>query len=139
MLFCRRRSCNNCFVAHAVDVSNGSSSVDLSLYVDNGEWQLIDTAVKRNVVRYKCCMETYPDVTFTIRIRRRSVFYLYNIIFPCLMMSTLTLLSFRLPPGCGEKISLSLTVLLAFCVFLLNTGEILPDSSEFIPILSKHT
>ena len=55
-----------------------------------------------------------------------------------MMMSTLTLLGFCLPPGCGEKVSLNLTVLLAFCIFLLNTGEILPNSSEFTSILSEY-
>ena len=94
--------------------------------------------MQRNVIQYKCCPETYPDVTFTIHIRRRSIFYIYNILFPCMMMSTLTLLGFCLPPGCGEKVSLNLTVLLAFCIFLLNTGEILPNSSEFTSILSEY-
>ena len=38
----------------------------------------------------------------------------YNIVFPCMMMSTLTVLVFCLPPDSGEKIALGVTVLLAF-------------------------
>ena len=35
-------------------------------------------------------------------------------VFPCMMMSTLTVLVFCLPPDSGEKIALGVTVLLAF-------------------------
>ena len=95
--------------------------------------------VERNVVFYGCCKEPFPDVTFHINIRRRSTYYLYNVIFPCVMMSALTLLVFCLPPDSGEKITMGITVLLAFSVFLLRMGEDLPETSEFIPLLSEYT
>ena len=49
--------------------------------------------------------EPFPDVTFTLKIRRRILFYLYNVIFPCLMLSALTLLTFVIPPDSGEKVA----------------------------------
>ena len=118
-------------------MTNRTTVVDLSNYVSNGEWELIDIVIERNVVYYACCEEPFPDVTFIIYIRRRTLYYLYNIIFPCVMMSALTLLVFCLPPDSGEKITLGITVLLAFSVFLLRMGEDLPETSEFIPLLSK--
>ena len=117
---------------------NRTAEVDLSNYVSNGEWELISIKTKRNVVYYGCCPnDPFPDVTFTIHIRRRTVYYLYNVICPCLMMSILTILTFCLPPDSGEKITMGITVLLAFSVFLLRMGEELPETSEFIPLLSK--
>ena len=38
--------------------------------------------------------------------RRKTLYYMYNIVFPCMMMSTLTVLVFCLPPDSGEKIAL---------------------------------
>ena len=116
---------------------NRTTEVDLSNYVQNGEWELIDILIERNVVYYACCIEPFPDVTFIIRIRRRILYYLYNVIFPCIMMSVLTLLAFCLPPDSGEKITLGITILLAFSVFMLSMAENLPETSEFIPLLSK--
>lgn len=61
---------------------------------------------------------------------------MYNVIFPCLMMSVLTLLVFLLPPDSGEKISLGITVLLAFSVFVLAIAEKMPETSDSMPLIA---
>ncbi|KAG5441474.1 Neuronal acetylcholine receptor subunit alpha-9 [Clonorchis sinensis] len=45
------------------------------------------------------------------------------------------LLSFWLPPDSGEKITLGITVLLAFSVFMLLIAENMPATSEFVPLI----
>jgi len=109
-----------------VDITNRSSEVDLSNYVNNGEWELVSIRIERHVVTYACCPEPFPDVKFYIHIRRRTLYYMYNVIFPCIMMSALTLLVFCLPPDSGEKIALG--ALPAYCrkwpSFFLETLEI---------------
>ncbi len=37
----------------------------------------------------------------------------------------------------GEKIALGITVLLAFDVLMLSVAENLPQTSEFVPLLSR--
>ncbi|XP_076347952.1 neuronal acetylcholine receptor subunit alpha-10-like [Tachypleus tridentatus] len=118
-----------------VDVTNRTSEVDLSNYVSNGEWELLEARIVRNVVYYSCCVEPFPDVTITIVIRRKTLYYMYNVVMPCMMMSILTLLVFCLPPESGEKIALGITVLLAFSVFMLAIAEQMPETSESIPLL----
>ena len=61
----------------------------------------------------------------------------YNIVFPCMMMSTLTVLVFCLRPDSGEKIALGVTVLLAFSVFMLAIAEKMPETSESIPLIGR--
>ncbi|XP_052796704.1 neuronal acetylcholine receptor subunit alpha-10-like isoform X2 [Mya arenaria] len=118
-----------------VDVVNRSAEVDLSNYVYSGEWELLNIKVVRNTVTYACCTEFFPDVTFTIIMRRRTLYYLFNIIFPCLWLTILSLLGFWLPPDSGEKITLGITVLLAFSVFMLLIAENMPATSEFVPLI----
>ena len=122
-----------------VDILNRTSEVDISNYVNNGEWDLKSISIVRNVVFYACCEEPFPDVTFFIVIQRRTLYYMYNVVFPCVMMSALTLMVFCLPPDSGEKIALGITVLLAFSVFMLAVAENLPETSEFVPLISEYT
>ena len=120
-----------------VDVTNRTLNVDLSMYVDNGEWTLIDTKAVRNVLYYPCCPELFPDVTFYLHIRRRVLYYAFNVIIPCALLSALTLTGFLLPPDSGEKVTLGLTVLLAFSVFMLLIAENMPPTSEYIPLIGE--
>ena len=122
-----------------VDVTNRSLDVDVTRYVDNGEWTLIGTKAVRRVVRYPCCPEPFPDVTFYIHIRRRVLYYAFNVIIPCALLSSLTLTGFLLPPDSGEKVTLGLTVLLAFSVFMLLIAENMPATSEYIPLIGNKT
>ena len=61
---------------------------------------------KRNEVFYDCCPEPYLDVTFVIKIRRRTLYYFFNLIVPCVLIASMAVLGFTLPPDSGEKLSL---------------------------------
>ena len=60
----------------------------------------------RHEVFYECCPEPYVDITFTIHIRRRTLYYFFNLIVPCVLISSMALLGFTLPPDSGEKLTL---------------------------------
>lgn len=61
---------------------------------------------KRNEIYYNCCPEPYIDITFAIIIRRRTLYYFFNLIVPCVLIASMALLGFTLPPDSGEKLSL---------------------------------
>ena len=73
--------------------------------------------------------------TFLVFLQRRYKFYLMNIILPCIMLSVLIMIGFFLPPDAGEKISLGISVLLAFTVFLLMIADNIPRTSLAIPLM----
>ena len=80
-------------------------SMDLSTYIPNGEWLLKSAPAVRDEHYYKCCPEPYPTVKFYLNLRRRTLFYLFNLILPSLLISTMTLLGFCLPAhDMAEKI-----------------------------------
>ena len=121
-----------------VDVVARNDKVDLTNYKPNGEWALEDAPeLVRQVKNYTCCTEPFPEIVITFHIRRKTLYYMYNIVFPCMMMSTLTVLVFCLPPDSGEKIALGVTVLLAVSVFMLAIAEKMPETSESIPLIGE--
>ncbi|XP_032221046.1 acetylcholine receptor subunit alpha-like [Nematostella vectensis] len=106
-----------------------------SKYVESAEWELLKTTRKRNAEKYSCCKYPLTDVTFHINIKRKPLFYIFNLVVPCMIILSMILLGFFLPPESGERITLSITILLAMAVFLQLVGESLPRNSETIPLL----
>ena len=107
-------------------------------FQENGEWEVGGTKAEWNVTVLACCPgDGYAHVVFTLLLRRRYKFYLMNIVLPCLMLSALILVGFLLPPDAGEKISLGISVLLAFTVFLLMIADSIPRTSLAIPLIGQ--
>ncbi|XP_077989123.1 neuronal acetylcholine receptor subunit alpha-7-like [Glandiceps talaboti] len=111
---------------------------DVSSFISNGEWDLIGVPVNRNEFFYPCCPEPYPDITFIIHIRRRTLYYGFNLIIPCALMTLMAVVGFTLPPESGEKITLGITILLSMTVFLLLIAETMPPTSEVVPLVAKY-
>ncbi|XP_022237264.1 neuronal acetylcholine receptor subunit alpha-7-like isoform X3 [Limulus polyphemus] len=91
---------------NSLDLLLSSDEADLSNYVVNGEWDLIEFPGVRNIIYYTCCPQPYVDITFTLHIRRRTLYYGFNLIIPCVLISSMALLGFALPPDSGEKLTL---------------------------------
>ncbi|XP_064092153.1 neuronal acetylcholine receptor subunit alpha-7-like isoform X23 [Macrobrachium nipponense] len=111
---------------------------DLSDFIKNGEWDLIGCPGKRNAIYYKCCPEPYVDVTFEIVIRRRTLYYFCNLILPCVLIASMAVLGFTLPPDCGEKLSLGVTILLSLTVFSNMVNDTMPTTSDAVPLLGTY-
>nr|XP_056709519.1 neuronal acetylcholine receptor subunit alpha-7-like [Euleptes europaea] len=111
---------------------------DTSGYVANGEWDLVGVPGSENKVFYECCREPYLDVTFAVTMRRRTLYYALNMLVPCLLLSAMTFLVFLLPADSGEKISLGITVLLSLTVFMLLVAEVMPATSDSVPLIGQY-
>uniref|UniRef100_A0A674PGJ3 Cholinergic receptor nicotinic delta subunit n=1 Tax=Takifugu rubripes TaxID=31033 RepID=A0A674PGJ3_TAKRU len=93
-------------------------------FIVNGEWEIIHRPAKRNTYKH-IPMESnkHQDITFYLVIRRKPLFYVVNIIIPCVLISFLASLVYYLPADSGEKMTLSISVLLAQSVFLLLISQ----------------
>ncbi|XP_063806928.1 neuronal acetylcholine receptor subunit alpha-10 isoform X1 [Pseudophryne corroboree] len=120
-----------------IDILNHLDTGDLTDFVENVEWEVLGMPAKKNVITYGCCSEPYPDVTYTLMLKRRASFYIFNLLLPCVMISFLAPLGFYLPADSGEKVSLGVTVLLALTVFQLLVAESMPPS-ENVPLIGKY-
>nr|AJP36493.1 nicotinic acetylcholine receptor alpha 7 [Leptinotarsa decemlineata] len=111
---------------------------DLSSFITNGEWDLLGVPGKRNEIYYNCCPEPYIDITFVIIIRRRTLYYFFNLIVPCVLIASMAVLGFTLPPDSGEKLSLGVTILLSLTIFLNMVAETMPATSDAVPLLGTY-
>ncbi|EPB66734.1 hypothetical protein ANCCEY_14174, partial [Ancylostoma ceylanicum] len=123
---------------------DGKSPFTKDSFTENGEWEIVDN----RTFRYQhhsgrtesVLLNTfflYATVVFELHLRRRTLFFMYNIIAPCVMLSILTMMQFLLPCESGEKVTLGLTVLLAYSVFSFNIAESMPETSEVIPLIGE--
>lgn len=70
-----------------LELERQSEQGDVSNYQANGEFDLVDFSATRNIQYYSCCPEPYPDITYEIRLRRRPMFYVFNLILPCILIN----------------------------------------------------
>jgi hypothetical protein len=45
--------------------------------------------------------ERFPDLTYTIQMRRRPLFYVFNMILPCFLITIVAFLGFCVPSDSG--------------------------------------
>uniref|UniRef100_A0AAF5PSV8 Uncharacterized protein n=3 Tax=Wuchereria bancrofti TaxID=6293 RepID=A0AAF5PSV8_WUCBA len=121
------------FSGREIDLQPGD--FDMSDFIENGEWIIIKTWEQRNEKFYECCPEPYPDVRFFIHLKRRTLYYAFNLIMPCMMTLILIVLGFTLSPDTCEKVGLQISVSLAICIFLTLMNEMTPLTSEAVPLL----
>ncbi|XP_036410261.1 acetylcholine receptor subunit delta-like [Megalops cyprinoides] len=128
-----------------VDAETGKSYnvewiiIDPAGFTENGEWEIVHKPARRNV--YKSIPKDsnkHQDITFYLIIKRKPLFYIVNIIIPCMLISFMASLVYYLPADSGEKMTLSISVLLAQSVFLLLISQRLPETSMAIPLIVKY-
>ena len=128
------------YISSKMNITNASSQIHTHDFRRNGEWRVFKTTAEWAITVLDCCPGTgYAHVIFTLHLERRYKFYIMNIVLPCLMLSILIMIGFCLPPDAGEKISLGISVLLAFTVFLLMIADNIPRTSLAIPLMGEST
>lgn len=76
-------------------------------------------------------------MTFYLHLRRKPGFFLYNIIIPCLVITSLAVLTFLLPPEIGERVTLVIESFLALSFVVLMVSSSVPVTSDNTPLIVK--
>ncbi|XP_062572065.1 neuronal acetylcholine receptor subunit alpha-3-like [Saccostrea cucullata] len=121
------------FTTEVLTLNKTRDTVNSEDFNENGEWIFYSSRVEERVLEENG--EKFSKLEFQIVFQRRPGYYLTNIVYPVILISLLTNLSFLLPTDSGEKISYILTVLLALAVLLTLVGDSMPSTSKHTAVI----
>ncbi|XP_050397255.2 acetylcholine receptor subunit delta-like [Patella vulgata] len=101
-------------------------------YGQNGQWELVHLFLNETNDQYKSILK------FELTLKRRRSFYIMNVVLPIIFLSFMGILVFALPAESGEKMSLTITILLAYIVYLTIISENMPQTSIHISLLAVY-
>lgn len=97
-----------------------SETIDIDDITNQGEFEIVKSSMAKNVNQYDGFEEFYVDVTVTLVIRQRSLFFVLDTIVPFILLSVLMVFTFqlRIDKNLGLRIVVGLAAFLVFCTFL---------------------
>uniref|UniRef100_G3QAN9 Cholinergic receptor, nicotinic, epsilon n=1 Tax=Gasterosteus aculeatus aculeatus TaxID=481459 RepID=G3QAN9_GASAC len=113
--------------------------IDPQAFTENGEWAIVHRPGRKMInPRYTPDDLEYQEILFNLVIQRKPLFYIINIILPCSLISSLVVLAYFLPAQAGgQKLTVSISVLLAQTVFLFLIAQKIPETSLSVPLIGK--
>uniref|UniRef100_A0A8C6T2A0 Acetylcholine receptor subunit epsilon n=1 Tax=Neogobius melanostomus TaxID=47308 RepID=A0A8C6T2A0_9GOBI len=114
--------------------------IDPEAFTENGEWTIVHRPARKIInSRYSPDDLEYQEIMFNLVIQRKPLFYVINIILPCSLISSLVVLAYFLPAQAGgQKLTVSISVLLAQTVFLFLIAQKIPETSLSVPLIGKY-
>ncbi|KAM9718697.1 acetylcholine receptor subunit gamma [Menidia menidia] len=114
--------------------------IDPEAFTENGEWIIKHRPAKKVInTQYTKDDLEYQEIVFFLIIQRKPLFYIINIIAPCVLFSSLGLLVYYLPAKAGgQKCTMSVATLLGQTVFLLLIAKKVPETSRAVPLIEKY-
>ncbi|XP_052083476.1 acetylcholine receptor subunit alpha-1-B-like [Mytilus californianus] len=112
-----------------VTLNSVSDPVELSFFTPNSDWSL--QSYKGETSNWN----GYSIFTFTLTIQRAPLYYTVLVCVPTILFGLLNPLVFLLPVESGERIGLSITVLLSYAIFLSMVQTAIPATSNPMSLL----
>uniref|UniRef100_A0A672JPF9 Cholinergic receptor, nicotinic, epsilon n=1 Tax=Salarias fasciatus TaxID=181472 RepID=A0A672JPF9_SALFA len=112
--------------------------IDPAAFTENGEWAIVHRPGRKMInKKYSPDDLEYQEIVYNLIIQRKPLFYVINIVLPCSLISSLVVLAYFLPAQ-GQKLTVSISVLLAQTVFLFLIAQKVPETSLSVPLIGKY-
>ncbi|XP_029957181.1 acetylcholine receptor subunit epsilon [Salarias fasciatus] len=114
--------------------------IDPAAFTENGEWAIVHRPGRKMInKKYSPDDLEYQEIVYNLIIQRKPLFYVINIVLPCSLISSLVVLAYFLPAQAGgQKLTVSISVLLAQTVFLFLIAQKVPETSLSVPLIGKY-
>ncbi|KAM4694890.1 acetylcholine receptor subunit gamma [Discoglossus pictus] len=114
--------------------------IDPEAFTENGEWAIKHMPAKKIINHHLSPDDlNYQEIVFFLIIQRKPLFYIINIIVPCVLISSVSVLVYFLPAKAGgQKCTVSINILLAQTVFLFLIAQKIPETSTAVPLIVKY-
>ncbi|XP_061170026.1 neuronal acetylcholine receptor subunit alpha-6-like [Saccostrea echinata] len=99
-------------------------------FKESGEWKLMGKNFER--VQYTFAQKNFTYVKVKYDLERLTSFHVNTMIIPLIILSCLNLACYCIPFDCGEKVSASIEVFLAFAFVLIAINDEIPTTSRHI-------
>lgn len=95
----------------------------MTYYTKNSNWDVVETkqSIKNGAI---------SEFIFKMKIRRKPMYIVVVIILPTILFCLMNPLVFLLPVDSGERVSLGMTILLSYAIFLTIVAGSLPATSN---------
>jgi nicotinic acetylcholine receptor len=116
---------------------NKTKGLDLSDYWISPEWNITHTSVEKHNKYYPCCSEPYPDIKYTIRIKRKTSLYYHTVLLPSTIAVLLGLMTFWFPLRSSIRLILPGFSLIILTLMMLYLGGKLGMGTKGMPLALK--
>ncbi|KAK3083909.1 hypothetical protein FSP39_005154 [Pinctada imbricata] len=100
----------------------------LDHFTPDSQWDVVDASQHFQTIRKQRGLE---EIHFKLMLilRRRTLYYILNMISPVVLLAFLSVCCFIIPPSCGEKMTLCISIFLTFAVYITIITEEMPRST----------
>lgn len=115
---------------HDIWFNPRENKIDLHEYEGTSGWEISSTMVE------KVNFHKSWHIMCSLNLRRKSLYFMLNIVWPIIFLCTLNIFAFILPVESGEKVGFVMTTFLSMVVFLTIVSSKLPENSEHLSLLN---
>jgi hypothetical protein len=110
---------------------------NLTHMAHNTEWLIYNTCAMNHTINLGKDLKWWVT-RYVIQIKRESIYHFYTLLMPCGVLSVCSLLLFWIPSDSEEKITLGVTILLAFFVNSLIVSNYTPEATSELPVIGVY-
>ena len=112
----------------------GSAGFRIFNSTESGEWEILKTEVDFVAAQYDTS-ETFSSLTCRLFIKRKSGYFILNVLVPSVMFTIVEAATFSIPFDSENRLDVSFTCLLAYSFFLNIVASMLPRDNDNTPLL----
>ncbi|XP_067652533.1 acetylcholine receptor subunit alpha-type acr-16-like [Haliotis asinina] len=111
------------------------NGIDMTTFLPHGEFTIGESTVHCKHIHVEFAEDALVAISYSLVLNRRPAFYWMVMVLPVTSFPLLGPVSFLVPVESGEKITLSITVVLSYLVFIGSISDAMPKLSDTVSLI----